>query len=116
VDSGGGNLSLSDLGGFLKFTTSGGDVDGSDLTSPKVTTDSGGGNVTLTFTRAPANVDLTSSGGDVTIVLPRGATEYAISEDTAGGDYSNTVPRNDAAADKITVRSGGGNVKITRTS
>jgi DUF4097 and DUF4098 domain-containing protein YvlB len=116
VDSGGGNLSLSDLGGFLKFTTSGGDVDGSDLTSPKVTTDSGGGNVTLTFTRAPANVYITSSGGDVTIALPRGATEYAISEDTAGGDYSSTVPRNDAAADKITVRSGGGNVKITRPS
>jgi hypothetical protein len=116
VDSGGGNLSVRRLGGILKLTTSGGDVNGGDLTSPKVTTDSGGGNVTLTFTRVPATVDITSSGGDITIVLPRGATEYAISEDTAGGDYSNTVPRNDAAADKITVHSGGGNVKITRPS
>jgi len=74
VDSGGGNLNLSRLGGILKFTTSGGDVDSSDLTSPNVTTDAGGGNVALTFTRPPANVSITSSGGDVTILLPRGAT------------------------------------------
>lgn len=116
VDSGGGNLSLSRLGGKLTFTTSGGDVDGGDLTSPNVALDTGGGNVTLTFTRPPADLSITSSGGDVTIVLPRGNTQYAISEDTAGGDYRNTVPSNDAAANKITVHSGGGNVSISRTN
>ena len=50
VLTGGGNLTASDLGGVLTFTTSGGDVDGSGLFSPHVTTDSGGGNVTLVFT------------------------------------------------------------------
>jgi DUF4097 and DUF4098 domain-containing protein YvlB len=113
VDSGGGNLSVSRLGGIVNFTTSGGDVDGSDLTSPRVTTDSGGGNVTLTFTTVPAEVDVTSSGGDITIVLPHGTTEYAIKETTSGGDYGASVPRNDLAAHKITVNSGGGNVSIT---
>jgi hypothetical protein len=113
VDSGGGNLSLSRLGGILTFTTSGGDVDGGDLTSPKVTTDSGGGNVTLTFTTVPAKVDVTSSGGDITIVLPHGKAEYAITETTSGGNYGSSVPRNDLAANKITVDSGGGNVSIT---
>lgn len=115
VDSGGGNLSVSRLGGFLTFTTSGGDVDGSDLTSPKVTTDSGGGNVTLTFTRPPAHLTVTSSGGDVTIVLPRGATTYAVTVIPSGGDYSPSpsVPLSPAAASKIKVDSGGGNVSIT---
>jgi DUF4097 and DUF4098 domain-containing protein YvlB len=115
VDSGGGNLSLSDLSGFLKFTTSGGDVDGSDLTSPKVTTDSGGGNVTLTFTRPPAYLSTSSSGGDVTVVLPRGATQYDVEVQTSGGDYSPSpsVPLNQAAHNKIIVDSGGGNVSIT---
>jgi Putative adhesin len=113
VDSGGGNLSVSRLGGMLNFTTSGGDVDGSDLTSPTVTTDSGGGNVTLTFTTVPANVDITSSGGDLTIVLPHGTAEYAIRETTSGGDSRVSVPRNDLAANKIRVDSGGGNVSIT---
>ena len=116
VDSGGGNLSLSRLGGILELTTSGGDVNGGDLTSTKVTTDSGGGNVTLTFTTVPAKIDVTSSGGDITIVLPHGTTEYAIHETTSGGDYGAKVPRNDLAANKITVDSGGGNVSITETS
>jgi hypothetical protein len=116
VDSGGGNLSVSDLGGALKFTTSGGDVDGNSLTSPKVTMDTGGGNVSLTFTRPPASLSVTSSGGDITIVLPRGATQYAISYQTSGGDYGASVPTNKFAADKITVDSGGGNVSITEPS
>ncbi len=117
VDSGGGNLSLSRLGGILTLTTSGGDVDGGDLTSPKVTTDSGGGNVTLTFTTVPAKVDVTSSGGDITIVLPRGRTQYAVSVATEGGDYtpSPSVSVNQAAASRISVDSGGGNVSITET-
>jgi hypothetical protein len=115
VDSGGGNLSVSDLGGVLKFTTSGGDVNGNSLTSPKVTMDTGGGNVSLTFTRPPADLTITSSGGDITIVVPRGATEYAITESTAGGDYGAKVPSNDLAANKITVQSGGGNVSITQS-
>jgi len=118
VDSGGGNLSISRLGGILKLTTSGGDVDGGDLTSPKVTTDSGGGNVALTFTKVPANIHVISSGGDVTIVLPRGATQYAVSVVTEGGDYtpSPSVSVNQAAASRISVDSGGGNVSITEPS
>ena len=78
VDSGGGNLSLSRLGGILTFTTSGGDVDGGDLTSPKTSVDAGGGNVTLTFTKVPANVHIVSSGGDVTIVLPQASLAPAM--------------------------------------
>jgi putative adhesin len=117
VDSGGGNLSLSRLGGILTFTTSGGDVDGGDLTSPKTSVDAGGGNVTLTFTKVPANVHIVSSGGDVTIVLPRGRTQYAVSVVTEGGDYtaSPLVSVNQAAASRISVDSGGGNVSITKT-
>lgn len=117
VDSGGGNLSLSRLGGILTFTTSGGDVDGGDLTSPKTSVDAGGGNVTLTFTTVPANVHIVSSGGDVTIVLPRGQTQYAVSVVTEGGDYtpSPLVSVNQAAASRISVDSGGGNVSITKT-
>jgi hypothetical protein len=115
VDSGGGNLNVSDLGGVLKFITSGGDVNGNILTSPKVILDTGGGNVSLTFTRPPANLSVTSSGGDITIVVPRGATEYAINKSTEGGDYGASVPSNDLANNKITVDSGGGNVSITRS-
>jgi hypothetical protein len=116
VLSGGGNLTASDLGGVLDFGTSGGDVDGSGLFSPHVTTDSGGGNVTLVFTAVPDYVKVGSSGGDITIVVPRGHTSYHIKSTLSGGDYSASVPTNDASRHTIQVDSGGGNVNITEAS
>jgi hypothetical protein len=112
VLSGGGNLTASDLGGVLNFNTSGGDVDGSGLFSPHVTTDSGGGNVTLVFTKVPDYVKIGSSGGDITIVVPRGSASYAIKSNASGGDFSARVPTNDAARHTIRVDSGGGNISI----
>jgi hypothetical protein len=114
VTTGGGDLSDSGAGGFLTFHSGGGDVDGSGLLSPNVTVGSGGGDVNLTFTKVPAYISVDSSGGDINIVLPRGATRYAIQVNADGGDYRPAVPDNDAAADKIKVTSGGGDVSITK--
>ena len=116
VQTGGGNLTASDLGSALTFTTSGGDVDGSGLFSRHVTTDAGGGNVTLVFTTVPDYVKIGSSGGDITIVVPRGHTSYHIKSTLSGGDYSASVPTNDASRHTIQVDSGGGNVNITEAS
>jgi hypothetical protein len=113
VTTGGGDLSASGARGLLNFRTGGGDVDGSGLLSPNVDVGSGGGDVALTFARVPADVHVVSSGGDVTIVLPPGTTQYAITAVTDGGDYSSTVKNNEAAASKITVNSSGGDVNIT---
>jgi hypothetical protein len=116
VTTGGGDLSASGASGVLNFHSGGGDVDGSGLLSPNVDVGSGGGDVALTFTRVPANVDVVSSGGDITIVLPPGATQYAITVVTDGGDYhDSSVKNNQAAADKINVNSSGGDVSITQS-
>ena len=118
LDTAGGNVNVGDLGGIMNFTTDGGDVTVNDLFSPHVKLETGGGNVTLVFTRAPAYLDITSSGGDITVVLPHSkTTQYAISYNTGGGDYSASVPVNLAAtAHTITVASGGGNVSISEAS
>ena len=116
VLSGGGNLTASGLGGVLDFGTSGGDVDGSGLFSPHVTTDSGGGNVTLVFTAVPDYVKVGSSGGDITIVVPRGSASYHIKSTLSGGAYSATVPTNNASRHTIQVDSGGGNISIAEAS
>jgi hypothetical protein len=116
VQTGGGNLTASDLGSLLTFTTSGGDVDGSGLFSRHVTTDSGGGNVTLVFTAVPDYVKVGSSGGDITIVVPRGSTSYHIKSTLSGGDYSASVPTNNASRHAIQVDSGGGNISIAEAS
>ena len=116
VLTGGGNLTASDLGGILTFTTSGGDVNGSGLFSPHVTMSTGGGNVSVVFTQVPDNIRISSSGGDVTIVLPRGTTSYAITSHADGGGYHASVPTNDASSHKIKLDTGGGNVSITEPS
>ena len=114
VTTGGGNLTASDLGSIRQFSTEGGDINGTGLSAPQVTTDSGGGNVTLAFTSVPTSLNITSEGGDITILLPHGNTSYAITRTTEGGDYSAQVPTTTSltASHKITVDSGGGNVSI----
>jgi hypothetical protein len=116
LQTGGGNVTASDLGGILTFTTSGGDVDGSGLFSQHVTMSTGGGNVSLVFTKVPDDLKISSSGGDVTIVLPHGSTSYAIQSNAAGGDYHASVPTNDASGHKIKLDTGGGNISITEAS
>ena len=112
VQTGGGNLTASDLGDVLTFSTGGGDVDGSGLFSRHVTTDSGGGDVTLVFTEVPDSVKVSSGGGDITIVVPRGSASYAIKANASGGDFSGRVPTNDASRHTIRVDSGGGDISI----
>ena len=70
------------------------------------------------FVKAPAYLGITSSGGDITVVLPHSTTtKYAINYQTEGGDYSASVPVDLAAtANKITLDSGGGNVSISEAS
>jgi Putative adhesin len=118
VTTGGGNLTVSDLGHTLKFSTDGGEVDGTGLFAPQVDTESGGGNVTLVFTRVPAHLKVISSGGEISIVLPHSSTAYYIASSTEGGDYSARVPTttNPKASHQITVDSGGGNASITQAS
>jgi hypothetical protein len=115
VTTGGGNLTASDLGSIRRFSTDGGDVNGIGLFAPRVTTDSGGGNVTLVFTRAPAYLSITSDGGDITIVLPRDSTPYAITSSTDGGNYSAQVPTGKSSSHTIDVHSGGGNISIAQS-
>ena len=117
LSTGGGNVNAGDLGGIVNFTTAGGDVTVNDLFSPHVKLETGGGNVTLMFTQAPTYLDITSSGGDITVVLPHSTTtQYAISYQTDGGDYSASVPTNSSSSHTIKVDSGGGNVSIAEAS
>jgi hypothetical protein len=113
VLTGGGDLTAGDMGGTLKFTTDGGDVNGNDLAAPALSTDSGGGDVNLVFTKVPANLHVITDGGDVNIVVPRGATAYRISATADGGDDSVTVPQSASSSDQINVDSGGGDITIS---
>ncbi len=117
ASTGGGNVTAIDLRRTLQFSTGGGDVNGNGLSSPQVTTETGGGNVALVFTGVPVYLNITSAGGDISIVLPHGNTHYFIASNTGGGDYSAQVPTttNPKAANTINVQSGGGNISIAQS-
>ena len=116
VTTGGGDLTASDLAGVLKFSTSGGDITGNDLAAPSVNAGSGGGDVTLVFTEPPANLDITSDGGDVTVLLPHGSTAYYITSSPDGGNDSESVPASRLSHNTISVDSGGGDITIAEAS
>ena len=71
---------------------------------------------TLVFTRVPDYVKIGSSGGEITIVVPRGSTSYHIKSTPSGGAYSAAVPTNNASRHSIQVDSGGGNISIAEAS
>jgi hypothetical protein len=116
VDTNGGDLTASGLAGIVKFSTSGGDITGNDLAAPSVNAGSGGGDVSLVFANPPANLDITSDGGDVTVLLPHGATAYRITSTADGGDDSESVPTSPSAKNTISVDSGGGDISIAEAS
>jgi len=77
---------------------------------------SGGGDVTLTFTQVPQNLQITAEGGNVTVLLPPGSTKYDISTpDTAGGNVSYPSSLfNPKSPHVITIDSGGGDISVSQ--
>ena len=99
----GGNVRLLNSNGELTFETSGGDIVGEDLTG-KVRVETSGGNITIRRTDASLygetsggdirvelkdnkGIDLTTSGGNVVVNLPKSITGDVDAE-TSGGDVS----------------------------
>jgi hypothetical protein len=115
LDTGGGDLSVNGLSGDLQLSTEGGNVDASGVTSPTVSMQSGGGDVTMTFTQVPQNLTITAVGGNVTVILPLGSTKYAIS--TPGTQGNVNIPSSLVDSNShhtITIISGGGDVTVSQ--
>jgi Putative adhesin len=100
----------------VTLSTSGGDITANDLAAPSVNAGSGGGDVTLVFTKPPANLDITSDGGDITVLLPQGTTAYHITSSADGGNDTQSVPTSALSANTISVDSGGGDITIAEAS
>jgi Putative adhesin len=116
VDTGGGDLNLDGLTGDLQLAAEGGNVEASGVSSAVSSIQSGGGDVTLAYTQAPQNLQISADGGNVTVILPPGGTRYDISTpDTSGGNVSYPAALADPASPRtITVDSGGGDITISQ--
>jgi hypothetical protein len=110
LDSGGGAVTVTALSGPLDVTSGGGQLDGM-AGSAMFTARTGGGAVEVRFTAPPERVDVTSDGGSVTLRLP--TERYAVSASADGGDTAIGVTRDDASPRRITVSSGGGDIRLS---
>lgn len=89
LSTSGGNVALKELKGNIRATTSGGEVAGADISGEVQAKTSGGnvdfehmagslaastsgGNIHVSLTDPGKYVDLSNSGGDITLVLPQG--------------------------------------------
>ena len=112
----GGDLTSDAMSGNVQISTGGGNVNGNAVSSPQLTIFSSGGDVTLAFTRPPTNLEITSSDGNMSLVLPPGARYDIATPNTDSGNvnypsslFSSTSPN------KITLNSGGGDISITQS-
>jgi Putative adhesin len=116
LDTGGGDLTGNGFTGDLQVLTEGGNINANAVVSQHVAITSGGGDVTMGLSQAPADLTITANGGDVTVILPPGNTRYHISTpDTQGGNvnYPSTLASS-TSPDAITIDSGGGDITISQ--
>lgn len=108
-----GNVTGTGLAGSrLTFHQHSGDITITGLASPEVSAVDRSGNVLLSFSKAPANVVVHNSSGDVELVLPPGATTYRVQATTNSGSTNVSVPRSPSSQHVITVTNHSGNVTV----
>ena len=113
----GGDVDLADVGSHtVTIHTSGGNIRASGITSQYVTASTSGGDIDIVFTSVPTSVDVGTSGGNITLVLPPGAVEYDVNAHTDGGNVSDGLAHNSPSNYKITANTGGGDITLRQGS
>jgi hypothetical protein len=117
VSSGGGDVTADGVAGDIGMHTDGGNIQGTAITAARVTASTGGGDIEIVFTRVPRDVQVSTDGGNVTIVVPAGSTQYHVTASTDGGNVDDSAfPTNSSSPDQITATSGGGDITIREAS
>ena len=118
VSTGGGDLTADQAtGDHLTLDTDGGNIQAVGVAATRLAARSNGGNIEIVLTVVPRDVTVSTDGGNVTIVVPRGNTQYRVSASTSSGTVTdNTIPTDDASPHEITATSGGGNITIEQST
>ncbi|HEY3903312.1 MAG TPA: hypothetical protein VGM14_05390 [Streptosporangiaceae bacterium] len=95
------------------LTDGNGNITASYLLSQDVTAVSHAGNITLSFAVVPDNVDVTTSLGHITLVLPPGNTTYRIDASAPLGTSTIRVPTSPASSHVLIVTDTSGSITIT---
>jgi hypothetical protein len=110
VSTNGGSLLLNGLTGALYADTGGGTVVAQGVDAATATVTTGGGDAHLGFSAAPEQVMVSTDGGLIAVTVPGGP--YALTADSDGGPERVVIAISPAARRSITASSGGGSVRI----
>ena len=110
VTTGGGSLTLNGLTGPLYAATDGGTLIARGVSAATATVSTGGGPGQIAFSAAPASVRLSTDGGPLMLIVPGGP--YALSAESDGGPQQVGIATDPAARVSITVNSGGGPLQV----
>jgi len=106
VSTGSGPLLLDGLTGTLRADTGGGPLTAQGIASATATITTGGGDARLAFSAALDTLAVGTDGGSAQLAVPGGP--YALTADSGGGPQSVGIATDPAAGRSITVISGGG--------
>jgi hypothetical protein len=118
MTTGGGDLTADQVAGdHLTMDTDGGNIQATGVAETRLAATSGGGDIEIVLTVVPRDVTVSTDGGNITIVVPRGTTQYHVSASTSGGTVTdNAIPNNDSSPNEITATSGGGDITIEQST
>ena len=112
LDNNSGDIRASGVNGDTRLQDSFGTIAVSGLAADDVVASNNSGDITLTFTRVPQRVNVTDSFGNITIVLPSGATAYRVTTRDSFGATNVRVPRSPTARNVITASNNSGDITI----
>ncbi len=107
-----GDIQASGITGDTQIRDSFGNVSITGLAAADVTASNNSGDVVLSFSRVPDNVQITDAFGNVTVELPPGTATYRVHAQTTFGNRTVSVPRSPSATHVITVTNNSGDITI----
>jgi hypothetical protein len=108
-----GDITVSGLqGGAVRLAGNSGEIVVTGLAGTDVFGRNVSGDIALTFTRVPRRVDVTDDSGNITLVLPPGATRYHVVARDGAGHTTVSVPQSRSSPYQITATDGSGNINI----
>ena len=99
--------------GDTRLQDSFGTISVTGLAAADVVAGNNSGDISLTFTKVPRQVNVTDSFGNITLVLPAGSATYRVATRNSFGSTTVSVPRSPTAKNVITASNNSGDITIT---
>ncbi|MEU3461315.1 DUF4097 family beta strand repeat-containing protein [Streptomyces sp. NPDC006733] len=113
LKTGSGDLDVAGIPGALTTVAGSGDLTATGLGGSDVSATASSGEIQLTFAKPPQKLAVKASSGDVVVHVPGGP--YATDVSTGSGDEHVTVPTDPSATARIQVKTGSGDVTLSRS-